>query len=343
MAMEAVSAVRRAIEAGSLIPAGSTVVVAASGGIDSTVLLDVLARLARRERWRLVVAHLDHGLRAAGARDQRFVHAQAKARALLFRGGKADVVALRRREKGGLAAVARTVRYEFLAAVAAAEGATVIATAHTASDQAETVLLRLLRGTGAVGLGAIPSRRRLVPGVDVVRPLLALTRADVEAHAKRFALEWREDPSNKSPSRARNRIRHEVMPLLATFQPDVERVIARAATQAASAARVVKHATRRALDRARIGPPGKVGGELRLRREALLKLRPEMLALVVRRALADVRGAHGVTAAHVESACAIARRGRGSSVVAGAVVEVSKETLLLRAARVSGLRDPRRV
>ena len=170
---EAISSVRRAIEAGGLLPDGATVVIAVSGGIDSIVLLDILQRLAPRKRWRLVIAHLDHGLRGKQSKgDARFVRGEAKWRGLEARIGSADVAARKSKEKGGLAAVARAVRYEFLAAVAREyrdlsekKLPVCIVTAHTASDQAETFLLRLLRGAGVLRLESSQSPQDIGNGI----------------------------------------------------------------------------------------------------------------------------------------------------------------------------------
>src|SRR5687768_16589835 len=137
-------------------------------------MLDVLDRLRGSFRWKLVVAHFDHGLRAGSGEDARFVRAACAKRGIESFVTRGRVP----RGKGGIAARARKARYEFLLVAAREARADVIATAHTADDQAETLLLRLLRGTGAVGLAGIPQRRRLAK-MHVVRPMLGLTRDDV--------------------------------------------------------------------------------------------------------------------------------------------------------------------
>lgn len=349
---EAISSVRRAIEAGGLLPDGAIVVVAVSGGIDSIVMLDILQRLAPRKRWRLVVAHLDHGLRGKESKaDARFVRGEAKWRGLEARIGSADVAArARKREKGGLAAIARSARYEFLTSVAkeyrdapapapGKKPPVCIATAHTASDQAETFLLRVLRGAGGLGLGGIPPRRRLPGGIFVVRPMLGLTRDDVRAHAARFDLRWREDPSNVSRARARNRIRHDVLPVLAAVQPEAERLLARAATRAAEADRIVARVALRAFRKV---AQTASNGLVLLDRKAWAALPPEEGALVVRRALMLARGEKGLSSAHVEAVCAVSRLGHGRAVLAGAVVEADRDTVLVERARIPGVRDPGR-
>src|SRR5436189_3233901 len=126
-----------------------------------------------------------------------------------------DVRSQARRERANLEAVGRRVRYDFLASVARETGAAWVATGHTADDQAETVLHRLLRGTGLKGLAGIPARRALAPGVDVVRPLLKVRRAEVLAFLQETGQRFRQDTSNVDPRFTRNRIRHELLPSLA--------------------------------------------------------------------------------------------------------------------------------
>src|SRR5690606_24443286 len=122
--------------------------------------------------------------------------------------------------------VAREERYAWLARVAAEEGAGWVATGHTADDQAETVLHRLLRGTGLRGLRGIAARRELRPGIWLLRPLLHLGRADVLAYLGALGQDYRRDSSNLDPRFTRNRIRSELLPLLRTFNPDVTRALA---------------------------------------------------------------------------------------------------------------------
>ena len=123
-----------------------------------------------------------------------------------------------------LEAVARRLRYEFLARVARQSGATWVATAHTRDDQAETVLHRLIRGSGLRGLRGIAESRELVPGIRLVRPMLTLSRDDVIAYLREIDQPWREDATNRDTRFTRNRIRHELLPMLADLQPGDRRV-----------------------------------------------------------------------------------------------------------------------
>jgi len=208
---------------------GHRVLVAASGGLDSTVLADALARGAGRGGYGVVLGHVHHGLRGAEAdADQAAVEALAERLGVPCAAERIDPAALREgvgsRQRPTLQEAARSLRYAALDRLAAALGADRVATAHHADDQAETVLLRLLRGTGPDGLGGIPERS---PDGRVLRPLLRLARADLEAYARARGLAWREDASNASSSYRRNRLRHRWLPGLArAFNPRLLRAIA---------------------------------------------------------------------------------------------------------------------
>jgi tRNA(Ile)-lysidine synthase len=190
--------------------AGRTVLVAASAGIDSTVLAHGVHALAHL-RIRLVLGHVHHGLRGAAAdADEAFVRSLALG---LGVPALTRAVAPRRLREGGssrarptLQEAARRLRYDALAEMAEAAQAERIVTAHTLDDQAETVLLRLLRGAGPSGLGGIPERS---PDGFVVRPLLGTSRAEIERFAESRGLLWREDASNRDPAYARARLRRD--------------------------------------------------------------------------------------------------------------------------------------
>jgi len=214
-------------------------VVAVSGGPDSVALLRAL--LPFRGESGLVMAHLNHALRGTESDgDEAFVralHAKLSAQgnsALLLRSTRIDIAARARSEGEGVEATARRYRYQWLTAIAREVGARWIATGHTADDQAETVLHRLLRGTGLKGLCGIPARRELAPGLLVVRPLLRARRQDVFAYLAALQQDFREDSSNMNPDFMRNRIRLELLPLLgAAYNPAVVSVLCRLAAQAA--------------------------------------------------------------------------------------------------------------
>jgi tRNA(Ile)-lysidine synthase len=197
----------------SLSPS-SHILVAVSGGADSMALLHALHDLAPRFGWRLTVAHLHHGLRGVPADgDARFVADTAAQLGLSCVVGRARVPAAARRQGISIEMAAREARYAFLVRTARKVNAEVMVTAHTADDQAETVLLKLIRGAGRSGLAGIP-QEGAVKGCRLVRPLLAVTRASILAYLKDRKLTWREDESNADRSFLRNRVRHELLPLL---------------------------------------------------------------------------------------------------------------------------------
>jgi tRNA(Ile)-lysidine synthase len=185
-----------------------SLLIAVSGGLDSTVLLDLLNREARqRGDVRLGAAYLDHGWRGAEARlDGDFAAALCRGRGVPFFRAARDVRALARRRGLSLEDAGRRARYAFLARVARRQGFAAVATAHHAGDQAETLLLRLARGERGDGLAGIRSVTRLA-GVEVVRPLLDVHPRDLLAYAEARALPFREDASNRDPRFPRNRLR----------------------------------------------------------------------------------------------------------------------------------------
>jgi tRNA(Ile)-lysidine synthase len=201
---------RLALGVDCALPAGSRVLVAASGGADSTALLAGLCRIANEFGLEIEAAHLNHRLRGRDADlDMAAVGALCKrigVRLTAARWNTRD--RMRRRGLAGQNGL-RTLRREFLLTTAKARGCDAIATAHTADDQLETLLMRLARGTGVAGLAGIRPRSG-----RVVRPLLLAPRAWIEADLERAGIAWREDPSNADPRYARSRIRHEVVPRL---------------------------------------------------------------------------------------------------------------------------------
>jgi tRNA(Ile)-lysidine synthase len=201
--------------------------------MDSVVLLDLLHRLARDEGWRLRVAHFNHGLRATEAdRDEAWVRALAARYGLPCIGGRAAVAREALAQGISREMAGRRLRHIFLARAARDWDAARVALGHQADDQAETVLLRLLRGSGGEGLGAMgwQSPSPADPGVMLVRPLLGTTRAAIERYARGSGLTWREDRSNADCRIPRNRVRRELVPFLRKrFQPALEAVLCRAA------------------------------------------------------------------------------------------------------------------
>lgn len=211
-----------------LIPPGSTVLCAVSGGADSVAMLHILYRLRDRLGFALAAAHYDHKLRGAESdRDRQFVEQFVRLccgehrridgtvlPAVRLYLGSGDVAGQARLRGAGIEETARDMRYSFLRQAAKEAGADRIATAHTASDNVETILFHLARGSGLRGLGGILPRRE-----EIVRPLLTVTRREVEDYLFHHCLPHMEDSSNQSDDYTRNRIRHQVLPVLEELSP----------------------------------------------------------------------------------------------------------------------------
>ncbi len=217
-----------------LLTPGSRVIVGVSGGADSVALLHLFTRLRATWRLELHVAHLHHGIRGAEAdADAAFVADLATRWGLPSTIERLDVPALARQEHLALEEAARRHRYAFLARVALQQQATAIAVAHHADDQAETVLMHLLRGSGPAGLRGMAPRTplsayRVLPlppearqGLTLIRPLLFTPRAAIDAYCAAFDLPTRSDSSNQDTTFFRNRLRHEVLPYLARLNPRI--------------------------------------------------------------------------------------------------------------------------
>lgn len=230
---------------------GARLVVGVSGGADSVALLYALHTLARRWALRLVVAHLHHGIRGQAADDDAsFVQQLAWRLGLPCVVEYADVPSRSRRARESIEMAARAERRAFFARVCGAYGAEAVALAHTADDAAETLLLRLLRGSGLAGLGGLAAESRVGP-VRVVRPLIDVTRAEVEGFLRAHNLQWREDATNRDLTIPRNRVRHELVPLLERqYQPNIRRVLARTAEAMRSDAALLEPMIHRAFARA---------------------------------------------------------------------------------------------
>jgi tRNA(Ile)-lysidine synthase len=223
--------VQEAIRAKQLLPKGESVLVAVSGGLDSMVLLHVLQRLMPRNDWRLVVAHFNHQLRGRSSDvDERFVRKVAKRLGLEFVSGHSDVRKYATAGKLSVEMAARELRHEFLAREAARRKIRVVALAHHADDQVENFFLRLLRGSGSESLAGMKWKNASPANANIllVRPFLGEPKADLKAWAEKEGIQHREDATNARLEPRRNRIRHELLPLLVReYQPALARVITR--------------------------------------------------------------------------------------------------------------------
>ncbi len=209
-------------------------VIAVSGGADSIALLRALHEC---ECCSLTVAHVNHQLRGEESdADEAFVRELATTLDMSCRLTRVDMAALAQREN--LEATARDFRYAWLNEIATEVGASWIATGHTADDQAETVLHRLLRGTGLQGLRGVAACK-IMAGIQIIRPMLAVTRSDVLYYLRELHQPFRTDSSNADPRFTRNRIRAELVPLLRTFNPAITGSLTQLAEQAAEAFEVL--------------------------------------------------------------------------------------------------------
>lgn len=231
--MELESRVKAFVRRHQIFTPGSSIVVACSGGPDSLALAEVL--LALREEWRLSleIAHFEHGIRgAASLADAEFVRDFAAERGLPFRVGREDIPAFAKRAKLSIETAARERRYAFLEETAKKMGeGTLIATGHHAGDQAETVLMHLLRGSGIDGLAGMRPRAGAI-----IRPLLFLSKKEIADYCREKGLEPRQDETNFLPDAERNRIRLELLPMLRRYRPSIDEVLCRLAEAEAEAA-----------------------------------------------------------------------------------------------------------
>lgn len=251
--------VHRAWTRDGLAPRGARVLVAVSGGADSMALLDVLTELRPRLDIDIAVAHLNHGLRGdAGDADASFVREQAEARSLRVFAERVDVPALAAEAGASIETAARQARNAFLTRAAEEAGAARIALGHHRDDIAETVLMRLLRGAGSRGLAAMaPLRDDLW-----IRPLLARSRDEIRAYLKSRQVAHVEDESNASRAHLRNRVRHDLLPLLARdYNPRAGRALAATSAVLRDEDALLHDMATRALRRA-TGPDGAHAGDI---------------------------------------------------------------------------------
>lgn len=210
------------IERHGLLASSQRLLLAVSGGLDSMVLLDFFRRFgAKKYGLGVAVAHLDHALRPESAADAAWLADFCHAQALPFFQTRIPVHSYHQTSsQSSLEAVARELRYAWLIETAHKQGFDTLATAHTASDQAEGLLMRWVRGTVQGRAGMLPRQNR--QGIQLIRPLLEMARTDLEAYANWHRLSWREDSSNQDLRFFRNRLRAKVLPLLRAENPHLD-------------------------------------------------------------------------------------------------------------------------
>ena len=285
-----------------LAPADARVLVALSGGSDSVALLLIMRELhARGDVVLAGAAHLNHRLRPESDEDESFCRALAARLNVPFVSEHFDVGELARREKRSIEDAARGARYAFLARAADALEADCIATGHTRDDQAETFLLRILRGAGTRGLGGIRPRNG-----RVIRPLLDVGRDELRRFVVAAGAEFREDASNMDVRIARNRVRHELLPLLQTrFSPAIVGILAR---EAGLARRDEDFLEQQAVDLTRRIVLSESDSEIRIAADALHRAHPALGSRVARVLLERFSGQRAIGFEHVECVLDLAAR-----------------------------------
>ena len=317
----------RTIRKHEMFPRGARIIVALSGGPDSVALLHILRALELRSELSVAgVAHFNHQLRGAEAdADEQFCREMAAGLGLVIEVGRADVSSLARASGRSIEDAARTARYAFLATAADRLSASAIAVGHSLDDQAETFLLRLLRGAGTRGLGSIRPRAGMV-----VRPLLEISRVDLRSYAADHGLRYREDSTNSDVSIPRNRVRHELIPFLERDSPAIVAILAREAE-------IARH-DEEYLESVAI----ELRGSIVLRTErgteidaaGLKTLSPALSSRVVRHALAANESARFVGFEHIQRVLRLAGEGEEGTSVAlpGQVATRQGDRILLGSA-----------
>ncbi len=270
------------------------ILIACSGGVDSTALLHILLDLSQEWSFELFLGHFNHRLRSTADRDERFVRRMAKKYSLPLFVGRQDVRSYARKKKLNIEEAGRELRYRFLKRTAARIGTGKIATGHTMSDQAETFLMRLLRGSGLRGLAGI------YPAVEgmVVRPLLEVEREEIENYLKAQGIEFRFDESNLDRRYLRNRIRLELIPYLEeNFEPGIVSQLGKIASIIREEDTFLEKLSEREAKKLIM----KKGNELFLNAKSLRLLPLALSRRIVRNFLSELRGSlRGVSFEDVE-------------------------------------------
>jgi len=301
---------------------GARVGVAVSGGADSVFLLHALRELAPRWNLKLSVIHIEHGIRGAeSVADAEFVRQLAASFGLPFHLREANIPEI----DGNLEQAAREVRQNFYLELIRSGTLDRVTTGHTRSDQAETVLYRLLRGSGLAGLaGILP-----VTEEGMVRPLLELRRGEIEAWLHEHEIRWREDATNQDRAYARNRLRHEILPLLReSFNPQLDEALANLATLAQDEETYWEPEVARHL------PPATDHQPLILPVSQFASAPPALARRLIRRTFKQVKGdLRQIDFAHVERVLAMARSSDGSDRVILPGLDVYRSFDWIRVAR----------
>ncbi len=288
--------VKKSIEKLGVI-SGSRVGVAVSGGVDSMVLLHCLCGLRTQMNLEITAYHMEHGIRAESESDMRFVLAECERLDVPCVIERADVPAIAAARRVSIETAARDARYAFLDA----QDAEFIATAHQMDDMAETVVLNLMRGSGLAGLCGIPAKRG-----KYIRPLLTVSRKQIEAYAKRNGIEYVHDKTNDDTGYSRNFVRHELLPRMAGVNENAAGNIARMAALLCEDEAALTDMARRSgcIEYGADGTAVDIG--------KLLALMSAVQKRVLRLAVQDCFGLKDIENAHIDVMLAIAKKGKSA-------------------------------
>ncbi len=309
--------VKHFIQEHNLVSRQDCLLLAVSGGPDSTCLLHILVRLKDELGIRLHVAHLDHQLRGAESRaDAGYVAEMAQRLGVPVTIERRDVKAHQAEHRLSLEEAAREVRYRFLADTASATGASRVATGHTIDDHVETILMHLVRGTGTRGLGGLnlctvwqlpPSEKKLT----VVRPLLGVYRWETAEYCQSHQLRPRIDASNLSLSPLRNRIRHQLLPLLESYNPRVVEALLRTADIAADELAFLDEETTRLWSKV----VQKQGNMITLDKESFGRLHSALKRHLLRTSILGLVGSlKDIETRHIEGIMAVLNKPAGKQI-----------------------------
>lgn len=307
-------AVRQIIRHHKLIAPGEKVVAGVSGGTDSLALLHLLKNLSDRMGFSIRAATLDHHLRGKeSAEDVNFVVAICDQWGIPVSQKKVNVKTMAKRSQTSIEVAARNARYDFLAEVAHQVGASCVAVAHHADDQAETVLMRLLRGSGGKGLAGMALQSPLPghPDLRLIRPLLYASRLSLEAYCQQHNLSPREDSTNTDTTILRNRIRHELLPFLSQYQSNISQTLSRTAEISGIENSYFDQEIERIIaTEIAVESPGQV----RLNREAFRHLHPALQHRLVIWSLNRLGGADELDYQHIVEAVSLGVSGRQGAI-----------------------------
>ena len=331
--MELESRVEAFVRRHGIFVPGSRIVIACSGGPDSLALASIL--LAFREKWRLslALAHFEHGIRGeASQEDAAFVRAFSEARNVACHIGREDIPAYAKRAKLSLETAARERRYAFLKGTARRMGeGTLIATGHHKGDQAETVLMHLLRGSGIDGLAGMRPRMGAV-----IRPLLFLSKEELVGYCREKGLQPRQDQTNFLPDAERNRVRLELLPALRRYRPSMDDALCRLAAAEAEAADFLQESANAVWDRT----VAEKDGQLFLRRKAYGSSHAALRKALLRRAVERLGLRFVMGFSHYETLdefCRLGEAGKKLALPEGGEAECRYDIVVLRRAKSLGV------